>query len=260
MSAQELEKNGVLKPKIKIGDRVDVTYLGQSNFSLLKGGELAAAKKSELKKGDLVVARSVKYVAGKGLAVQLNLSHSYGFVPICELTDELNANIVHEFVDKAVFACRVIDFEPKTQKPILSCRESVLDQIGWKLISAEGTSAAFNKADESRQMQGNLRNKILKYGADVALARGDLAIGYVTNIGKAGCFIQIGHNCTVRAGLNELSDLSNYNFEDQLPLGTLVVGRISKITDAHSGPKRFHFSTRQSIVVYGVGTIEKSKL
>jgi len=57
-----------------------------------------------------------------------------------------------------------------------------------------------------------LRNKILKYGADVALARGDLALGHVVNVGKAGCFISIGHNCVVRAGLNELSDSSNFNF------------------------------------------------
>ena len=34
-----------------------------------------------------------------------------------------------------------------------------------------------------------MRNKILKYGADVALHEGDLCIGYVTNIGKSGCFV-----------------------------------------------------------------------
>ena len=61
-------------------------------------------------------------------------------------------------------------------------------------------------------MQGNLRNKILKYGAGIALQKGDLAIGYIVSIGKPGCFIQIGHNCVVRAGLNELSDQSNFDF------------------------------------------------
>lgn len=44
-------------------------------------------------------------------------------------------------------------------------------------------------------------------------------MGYITNIGKSGCFVQIGHNCTVRAGLNELSDQSSFNFAEQMPLG-----------------------------------------
>lgn len=57
-----------------------------------------------------------------------------------------------------------------------------------------------------------MRNKILKYGPSVALSRGDLCLGYVVNIGKSGCFTQIGHNCVVRAGLNELSDQSNFDF------------------------------------------------
>jgi ribosomal protein S1 len=54
----------------------------------------------------------------------------------------------------------------------------------------------------------------LKYGAEVALQEGDLCIGYVTNIGKSGCFVQIGHNCTVRAGLNELSDITGFDFAE----------------------------------------------
>ena len=46
----------------------------------------------------------------------------------------------------------------------------------------------------------------MKYGANVALNRNDLCIGYIVNLAKPGCFIQIGHNCVVRAGFNELSD------------------------------------------------------
>lgn len=49
------------------------------------------------------------------------------------------------------------------------------------------------------------------------------------NIGKAGCFVQIGHNTTVRAGLNELSDQANFNFNEEMPLGRLVLGRVYKI-------------------------------
>ena len=81
------------------------------------------------------------------------------------------------------------------------------------------------------------------------------------NIGKAGCFIQIGHNCVVRAGLNELNDSSSFNFHDEMPIGRIVLGRIAKIDEpASGGDKRFHFSTRQSLVVYGVGVIDRSKL
>ena len=55
-------------------------------------------------------------------------------------------------------------------------------------------------------MQGNMRNRILKFGSKVALKLGDLCHGYVTGISKAGCFVQIGHETSVRAALTELSD------------------------------------------------------
>jgi len=53
-------------------------------------------------------------------------------------------------MDKSVFAARIIDFEPKSGKPILSSRESVVDEQNWKNISAEGTSIAFKEADDLR--------------------------------------------------------------------------------------------------------------
>jgi hypothetical protein len=43
--------------------------------------------------------------------------------------------------------------------------------------------------DKERQAEGNLRNKIVKYGAKVAVKTGELAQGYVTGISKAGCFV-----------------------------------------------------------------------
>ena len=45
-----------------------------------------------------------------------------------------------------------------------------------------------------------------------------------------------------------------------MPIGRIVLGRISRTSDAADGSKRFDFSTRQSLVVYGVGVIERSKL
>jgi ribosomal protein S1 len=99
----------------------------------------------------------------------------------------------------------------------------------------------------------------LKYGADVALHEGDLCVGYVTNIGKSGCFIQIGHNCTVRAGLNELSDSSSFNFTEQMPLGRLALARIYKVDDVQ-GKKRFNVTLRKSLVVHGVNAVNRDTL
>jgi hypothetical protein len=44
-----------------------------------------------------------------------------------------------------------------------------------------------------------------------------------------------------------------------MPIGRVVLGRVSKV-DEQNGQKRFHFTTRQSLVVFGVGTVERSKL
>jgi ribosomal protein S1 len=80
------------------------------------------------------------------------------------------------------------------------------------------------------------------------------------NIGKAGCFVQIGHNTTVRAGLNELSDQANFNFTDEMPIGRVVIGRVYKVDTQPNGEKRFNFSTRKSLVVYGAQSVMRNKL
>jgi predicted RNA-binding protein with RPS1 domain len=82
--------------------------------------------------------------------------------------------------------------------------------------------------DGESQSEGNMRNKILKYGPKVALKLGDLAHGYVTGLSKAGCFVQIGHNTSVRAALTELSDDANFDFKSQMAIGMMVLGRITK--------------------------------
>lgn len=136
--------------------------------------------------------RYVAYIAGKGLQVQLTLAksdHMFGFIPVCELSDSITGNAPKDYAEKCIFAARVIDFEPKSGKPILSSRTSVVDAQTWKTMSPESTSLVFKQADQKNQFDGNMRNKIIKYGADLALERGDLAIGFVSNIGKAGCFV-----------------------------------------------------------------------
>ena len=86
---------------------------------------------------------------------------------------------------------------------------------------------------------------------------GDLTLGYVTNISKAGCFIQVGHNTTMRAGLNELSDDADFDFVSQMPIGMVVVARITK-TEADG--TRFNCSLRRSLVVYGVHQVKRNEL
>lgn len=73
--------------------------------------------------------------------------HHFGFIPICELTDQINGNAVSEQADKSIFAARIIDFEAKTGKPILSTRESVVKAETWKNIEPESTSLAFKQED-----------------------------------------------------------------------------------------------------------------
>jgi len=67
-------------------------------------------------------------------------------------------------------------------------------------------------ADQERQDKANLRNMNLKFGAGLTFKNGTLCTGYITNISKAGCFIQVAHNVSMRAGLNELSDDQDYDF------------------------------------------------
>ena len=45
-----------------------------------------------------------------------------------------------------------------------------------------------------------------------------------------------------------------------MPIGRVVLGRISKVDEPAGADKRFHFSTRLSLVVYGVGGVDRSKL
>jgi len=45
-----------------------------------------------------------------------------------------------------------------------------------------------------------------------------------------------------------------------MPIGSIVVGRIARVHDQSNGDKKFDFSTRQSLVVFGVGVTDRSKL
>lgn len=139
---------------------------------------------------------------------------------------------------------------------MLSARESVIEN--WQTITA-GATAAFQQLDSKAQKQGNLKNKILKFGAKLAITANDLFVGNVTNISKAGCFIQIGHNVSIRVGLNELDDSEEFDFAKQMPIGRQVVGRITKCID-NGGEMRFNATLRKSLVVHGVGLLNRNQL
>jgi len=89
----------------------------------------------------------------------------------------------------------------------------------------------------------------MKFGAPLSLKQGDLVLGYVTNISKAGCFVQVGHGTSMRAGLNELFDDPDVDFVNQLPIGVVTLARITKTEDNN---QRFNCSLRRSLLLYGV--------
>jgi len=89
----------------------------------------------------MVIARYVNFIAGRGVTVQLN-DNVFGFIEMCEITDEISGNVIKYLQDKHIFAARVIDTD-KNGKLQLSTRESVLEESSWEQIRPQGTSAKF---------------------------------------------------------------------------------------------------------------------
>lgn len=50
--------------------------------------------------------------------------------------------------DSPIFIARVIGFE-KGEKPLLSSRESIIDDNKWNIVGPEGKSIHFQKFDDS---------------------------------------------------------------------------------------------------------------
>lgn len=92
------------------------------------------------------MARYVKSVIGKGITVQTG-EQQYGFIEICEITDDIEGRVFDFIREKALFPVRLIDFE-KNGKAMYSARESVVDENKWKLIGPQGKSVYFQKYDE----------------------------------------------------------------------------------------------------------------
>jgi len=89
----------------------------------------------------------------------------------------------------------------------------------------------FKKHFKQMEELGNLRNRIVKYGAK-SLEVGSLCIGYISNISKAGCFVKLGKNTVGRAALQELSDEPDFDYSQRLPVGMPVIARLTKIEEA----------------------------
>ena len=96
----------------------------KNEFSLASQAS-GQSEKAKLAKGDLVVARLVKGVNGKGITVQLTPTH-FGFIEMAEITDDLVGNVIETLSQvQPIFPARIISFD-KNQKPLLSSRESVV--------------------------------------------------------------------------------------------------------------------------------------
>lgn len=57
-----------------------------------------------------------------------------------------------------------------------------------------------------------------------------------------------------------MSDKKNFNFNEEMPVGRIVIGRVYKIDIQPNGEKRFNFSTRKSLVVFGAHQVYRNKL
>ena len=96
-----------MSKKYSVGKSIQATYIGKGQFSLL---EKKTGAKDEHKRGDLVTARYVKHLKGRGVTVQIG-DDQYGFIEACEITDEISGNVVKNLLDRGIFAARVIDFD-----------------------------------------------------------------------------------------------------------------------------------------------------
>lgn len=103
----ELAKFGsqiIQSKKYFVGQIISATYVGRGQFSLLE----KPITKKNYKKGELVAARYVKHVAGRGVTVQIS-DNVFGFIEMCEITDEISGNVIRYLSEKSIFAARVID-------------------------------------------------------------------------------------------------------------------------------------------------------
>jgi translation initiation factor 2 alpha subunit (eIF-2alpha) len=82
--------------------------MSNGQFSMLE--KCVKKDKATYKKGELVIARFVKVVKGRGVTVQVG-DNIYAFVEISEITDEITGNVFKHLQKKMIFIARVIDHD-----------------------------------------------------------------------------------------------------------------------------------------------------
>ena len=84
----------------------------------------------------------MKAVNGKGITVQIN-DKTFGFIEISEVSDDIIGRVCdYQSQNSPLFVARIIAFD-KHEKPVLSSRDSVVDDTKWALIGPEGKSVHF---------------------------------------------------------------------------------------------------------------------
>jgi len=122
----------------KVGQRISLVH---NNGKLRVHQEGAESKVGSFEKGALAVVRFVKAIKGYGVTVQLN-EKTFGVIELCEMTDDITANVCMEAQKQGIFIARVIG-QDKKGRLRLSARESILDDAMWRLVQPEGTSTKF---------------------------------------------------------------------------------------------------------------------
>ena len=159
VTAKQLSKKSLFKilADYKVGSMITV-YHNAGKFT-------TTPTPKQFAKGDLLPVRFVKSNPGYGISVQLS-EQTFGAIEVCELSDDITHSLVQQLRQKKVFLARVIDTDKKGRL-MLSARESLVES--WEVVYT-GATAVFQKFDEKNQSQGNLRNKIVKFGPKLAVS------------------------------------------------------------------------------------------
>lgn len=194
-------------------------------------------------KGSKVLVRFVKSKPGFGYTVQYG-PEKYGFVDICELSDEIGVE------KKQICFGRIID--AMRDKPMISTRDSLVDDQKYKILGPEGTSLEFKKMFGEAQKNGDIRNMIVKYNNWRELLTPNMLVrGYVTSVNQHGVFMKLASNLSVRAANNEVSDKPNESADTFLSKNTVALGRILSFRK-----DKINISLRESIVKYGIEEVQ----
>lgn len=226
-------------------------------------------KSFKIEVGNLCPIRILKAIPGKGLVVSLyfdNENHDIestsinGFVDITEITDLIVVNPLIHFKLGSIVLARVLKYDLSLKKYFLSLRSDLVIDQNYNLLNTGTTQSALELLNKNPI---DLRNKIFKFGAHNTLEQNQVLIGYVSSSSKKGVFIKVSSDLTVRAPLNEITDLKlpepfNIINENEIVLFRIIsksdktdkMNKSEEIKDDHS-PK-YTVSLRESVIKYNI--------